>query len=439
MSVTISEIKDYINENDVKFVRLSFCDILGTMKNVSVMASEVERAFSEGISFDASSIRGYTDAAHSDLFLHPIPSTLMTLPWRPQQGKVIRFICDVKYLDNTPFVNDSRFVLKKAVERCADLGFSFRIAPECEFYLFKTDEKGEPTLAAHDNGGYFDVTPIDKGENIRREICLCLDEIGINPESSHHEQGQGQHEIVFKNSEPLNAADNFLTFKWVVKTIAARNGLFASFMPKPLKENSGNGLHINLSLLKNDSNIFANDNMVYKQTADSFIAGILERICEITAFLNPIPNSYERFGSFGAPKFVSWSHQNRSQLIRIPAATGNHSRMELRSSDPSLNPYLAFALIIHAGLDGIAKNLVLRDPTDTNLSSIFESDASFLPGLPSDLEEALIISAASEFVETKLGTSLFNNYLNIKKVEASEFSKASDKPQFNFDRYFPYI
>jgi len=439
MNLTLSEVLEYVNENDVKFVRLAFCDLLGTMKNVSIMTSEIERAFSEGISFDASSIRGFTDVTQSDMFLHPVTSTLMVLPWRPQQGRVIRFLCDIKNPDGTPFVEDSRFILKKAIERCFKLGYSCRIAPECEFYLFKTDENGDPTHIPHDNGGYFDVTPIDKGENVRREICLCLDEIGINPESSHHEQGPGQHEVVFKYSDALIAADNFLTFKWVVKTIAARNGLFASFMPKPVKDKSGNGLHINISLLQNNENIFKMENPAHEKIAENFIAGVLNRIRDITAFLNPIPNSYDRFGSFEAPKYVSWSHQNRSQLIRLPATIGNLSRMELRSPDPSANPYLAFALILHAGLDGIEENQILPEPLDINLFTAGEHEVKGIPVLPQSLGEAIELSQNSAFVKNVLGESLLRKYTELKKRENADFLEAADSRQFNDERYFPLI
>jgi glutamine synthetase len=363
----------------------------------------------------------------------------MLLPWRPQQGGVIRLLCDIRNPDGSPFIGDGRTYLKKAVERCSEMGYSCRIGTECEFYLFKTDENGFPTQTTHDNGGYFDIAPVDKGENIRREICLCLEEIGIQPETSHHEQGPGQNEIDFKYSDPITAADNFLIFKSVVKAIAARNGLFASFMPKPIAMKSGSGLHVNLSLLMNNRNIFEMTNPVQAKTAECFIAGILNRIIEITAFLDPITNSYERLGSFEAPKYVSWSHQNRSQLIRIPSATGEFSRMELRSPDPSLNPYLAFALILNAGLDGIEQQQTLPGPLNVNLFSAGRDVIDSIPRLPDSLGEAVEIAGKSEFVRRVLGDSLLEKYCSMKKAEEGDFQAANDRTEFYRQRYFEGI
>ncbi|MFA9423690.1 MAG: glutamine synthetase family protein, partial [Sedimentibacter sp.] len=346
MKYTMDEVLQFIYDNDVKFVRLSFCDIFGTIKNISILSEELPRAFECGISFDASSIRGFLNIEESDLFLYPDPSTLDILPWRPQQGRVVRFYCDIKYPDGTPFDGDGRAILQKSVAKAHNLGYSIEIGSECEFYLFEEDEKGYPTKVPQDNARYFDVAPLDKGENVRRDISLTLEQMGIHPECSHHEQGPGQNEIDFKYSDAMSAADNLVTFKSAVKTIAHLNGLYASFMPKPLKDFSGSGLHINISLLKNNINLFDNIQNNHSTEAESFIAGILNRIKEITVFLNPLTNSYDRFGSHSAPKFVTWSYQNRSQLIRIPAAKGKYSRMELRSSDPSCNPYYAFAMLI---------------------------------------------------------------------------------------------
>lgn len=437
--MTVNDVLDYVKENDVKFIRLAFCDLLGTLKNISIMPSELERAFGQGISFDASAIKGFNDVTRSDLFLSPVASTLMSLPWRPQQGKVIRFLCDIKNPDGTMYEEDGRSILKKAVKRCTDMGYTCRIGSECEFYLFKTNQDGEPTLETHDSGGYLDISPVDKGENIRREICLYLDEMGIQPETSHHEQGPGQNEIDFKYSDALAAADNFHIFKWVVKTIASRNGLFASFMPKPIKDKSGNGLHINLSLHANQQNIFAMENPVNKSIAESFIAGILRRIKEVTVFLNPLANSYDRFGSFEAPFYISWSPQNRSQLIRIPAAEGDFSRMELRSPDPSSNPYIAFALLIHAGLDGIEECAVLPEPLNIDLYKSPEDELKGLDSLPQNLAEAIEHAAKSSFVKNILGESMLQKYIDIKKTENTEFQSAHNKWDFYCAKYFKTV
>jgi len=437
--MTVNDVLDYVKENDVKFIRLAFCDILGTLKNISVMPSEIERAFEQGISIDASAVKGFNDVTRSDLFLKPVASTLMSLPWRPQQGKVIRFLCDIKNPDGTFYEQDSRYILKKAIKRCMELGYSCRIGSECEFYLFKTDQDGEPTQQTHDSGGYLDISPIDKGENIRREICLYLDEMGIQPVTSHHEQGPGQNEIDFKYSDALAAADNFLIFKWVVKTIASRNGLFASFMPKPLKDKSGNGLHINLSLLANQHNIFTMNDPVNKSIAESFIAGILNHIKEMTLFLNPLANSYDRFGCFEAPLYISWSPQNRSQLIRIPAAEGDLSRMELRSPDPSANPYIAFALLINAGLDGIEGKAELSEPLNIDIYKSPDDVLKGLHSLPLSLAEAVEHAEKSDFAKNILGESMLQKYIDIKKTENAEFQSAKNKWDFYYAKYFKTV
>jgi len=440
MNTTASEVLRFIKENDVKFIRLGFCDLFGMVKNISLMPDELPEAFEHGISFDASSIKGFRDVSKSDLLLFPDPATLTVLPWRPGPGRVVRFYCDIKNPDGSIFPQDSRYVLKKVEKECERRGFVCKIGAECEFYLFKTDENGEPTQVTLDKGGYLDISPLDKGEDIRREICLCLEEMGIKPETSHHEQGPGQNEIDFKYSEALACADNFLTFKSVVKAVAARNGLFASFMPKPLLQAAGSGLHVNLSLSENGFNIFnnvarGNLNVV----ADSFIAGILAKMLEITLFLNPLCNSYERFGSFAAPRYISWSHQNRSQLVRIPAAQGERVRMELRSPDPSINPYLAFALIIAAGLEGIDQKLTLPPPVDVDLYSADASITSSLTPLPGSLEQAIELAEKSSFVKKVVGEELLLKYIAVKKEEVAAFRSAQDKKIFYRDRYFRII
>lgn len=436
MDYTMAEVLQFVEENDVKFIRLAFCDIFGNLKNISIMPSELPRAFESGISFDASAVKGFLNVEESDLFLVPDPATLSILPWRPAQGRVVRLFCDLKNPDGSPFEGDGRAVLRRAVQSAKNFGLECKIGSECEFYLFQRDENGEPTHIPHDHASYCDVAPLDKGENVRREICLTLEQMGIQPESSHHEQGPGQNEVDFQYGGALSAADNLVTFKSVVKTIAARNGLFASFLPKPFPDLSGSGLHINLSLSKNGINIFKNDTKEHNLEAESFIMGILDRALEMTAFLNPITNSYGRFGGFEAPKYVTWSHQNRSQLVRIPAAKGAHARMELRSADPSCNPYLAFALLIFAGLEGIKEKKALVRPVDVNLYHADAKTISTLSRLPDNLGDALKIAAKSSFIREYLPEKTLQNYLAIKSKEWNDFLKTADAGQFERDRYF---
>ena len=356
MKYSKEEVLQYVTEEDVKFIRMAFCDITGKPKNVSVMPQELERAFRDGIAIDASAVAGFGGEVHSDLLLHPDPSTLSLLPWRPDHGKVVRMFCAVAHPDGTPCAADTRTLLQQAVENARQARLAFAFGSEMEFYLFKRDEEGEPTRIPYDRAGYMDMAPEDKGENVRREICLTLEQMGILPESSHHEEGPGQNEIDFRYSDPLTAADNAVAFRTVVNTIAARNGLWADFSPKPLEDQPGNGMHINFSVQN-----AGEDGMPH------VIAGILRHIPEMTVFLNTTAGSYRRFGSHKAPRYISWSQENRSQLIRIPAATGEYRRAELRSPDPLCNPYLAFALLIRAGLDGVQQQLTLPPAADMNL------------------------------------------------------------------------
>lgn len=436
MSFKMSEVLQFVEENDVKFIRLAFCDIFGIQKNISISPSELPRAFKTGISFDAHAIDGFTTIDKSDLFLFPDPATLSILPWRPSHGRVVRFFCDIKYPDGRAYEGDCRNILKQAVKKAEDMGYVCRIGSECEFYLFEMNELGEPTFIPQDNAAYFDIAPLDKGENVRREICLTLDEMNIKPESSHHEQGPGQNEIDFKHNTALESADNLITFKSVVKTIAARNGLYASFMPKPFLDKSGNGMHINLSLSKNGINIFKNDKYDHSPDAESFMAGILNKILDITAFLNPTTNSYKRFGEYEAPKYVTWSHQNRSQLIRIPAETGELSRMELRSPDPSCNPYLSYALLIYAGLYGIENNIVLPQSCDYNIYDLDSTSLSKFEKLHSNLKEALDYCEKSEFVSEHIPECILKKYFSIKNKEWDRYTQAESKEEFEKQLYF---
>ena len=411
----------FIEENDVKFIRLQFCDILGRLKNISISPSQLDKAFDEGIAFDASSILGFNDIDDSELFLYPDPTTLCILPWRPQHGKVARFFCDIKHVDGTPFEGDCRYILKMTANKAKEQGLIFHVGPECEFFLFEQDAEGHPILKPADHATYFDVAPIDQGENTRREICLTLEQMGFQIESSHHESAAGQHEIDFRYSDVLRSADNILSFKSVVRTIAMRNGLYASFMPKPLDNTSGSGMHINMSLFKDGENIFSTThNSGLPTIAQQFIAGILAHIKEITAICNPTVNSYKRITSgFEAPRHISWSYKNRSSLIRIPANKEGHNRIELRSPDAMCNPYLALSLILAAGLDGINNNLTLMPALTQNAYELSTEALKALQVdlLPNSLGEALIFMNNSALTHSVLGEHTFNKYIALKEKE----------------------
>lgn len=405
MKYSQQEVSQFVNEEDVKFIRLAFCDVFGTQKNVSIMNSELARAFEYGIAIDASAIKGFGDVTHSDLFLFPDPSTLTILPWRPEHGRVVRMYCDIAYPDGTPFEYDTRAILKNAINEAEKAGYSFQFGTELEFYLFKLDSNGLPTCEPYDNAGYMDVAPEDKGENVRREICLTLEQMGISPESSHHEEGPGQNEIDFRYSSPLEAADNAMTFRSVVKTIASRNGIVADFSPKPLENAPGNGMHINFSVKYHQS----------ENALSKIIAGLLEHIADMTLFLNPTIKSYERFGKDKAPSYISWSNENRSQLIRIPAASGEFKRAELRSPDPLTNPYIAFALIIYAGLDGINNNLELPKAADINLFTADMETLKQFKQLPLSLDEAAKTAKNSRFIDKHLSEAIISSYCSRAK------------------------
>ncbi len=391
MKYSKEEVMQYVAEEDVKFIRLAFCDVFGKQKNISIMPDELPRALEGGIAFDASAVAGFGDEARSDLFLHPEPDTLVPLPWRPEHGRVVRMLCNITYPDGTPFECDTRNLLKKAVAEAEAAGVSFSFGAEQEFYLFELDDNDERTDKPYDTAGYMDIAPEDKGENIRREICLTLEQMGILPESSHHEEGPGQNEIDFRYSDALTAADNSQTFQTVVRTVARRNGLYADFSPKPIADAPGNGFHINISVKPDKSSTF-----------DGMIAGILDHVADITAFLDPTDDSYRRLGVMKAPGYVSWSRENRSQLVRIPAAVGEYKRAELRSADPGANPYLAFALLIRAGLDGIKRKLDLPEPADFNLFRAGADVLKWYKKLPDTLGTAKRAAAESEFIKACL-------------------------------------
>jgi len=402
MLYSIDEVLDYVKEEDVKFVRLAFCDVFGVPKNVSVIASGLENAFRSGISIDASAIAGFGELSHADLFLVPDSTTLSVLPWRPSHGRVIRMYCDVKKQGGEDFELDPRSLLKKAVAAAAAKGLSCSFGTEYEFYLFKNDENGAPTGIPMDSAGYMDMAPEDAGENVRREICLTLEEMGILPEASHHEEGPGQNEIDFRSSDPVTAADNSITFKTVVKTVASRNGLTACFDPKPIANACGSGMHILVSpsLLKGGD------------CYNAFMAGIMAHISEMTLFLNPTAQSYLRLGSHKAPQYVSWSPENRSQLIRVPAPGSGRSRIEMRSPDANANPYLAYALIIYAGLEGIELGLTPPPSVDFDLFTATEAQLAGYKKLPDSLSKAVSAAKDSEFIKKYLPPQIIREFIS---------------------------
>ena len=400
MQYSKEEIRQYVAEEDIKFIRLAFCDLSGRQKNISIHPDELDRALQYGIAFDASAIPGFGDEVRSDLFLQPDTSTLCLLPWRPDHGRVARMFCGIVRPDGTPFEADARQLLRQAVREAEDMGVTFAFGTEMEFYLFQRDETGEPTKIPYDRAGYMDIAPEDKGENVRREICLTLEQMGIRPECSHHEQGPGQNEIDFRYSQPLTAADNAVTFRTVVDSVAVRSGLAADFSPKPISGQPGNGMHINISAKSTDG----------ADVMPRIIAGILAHIREMTVFLNTVDASYLRFGGSKAPRYISWSSENRSQLIRIPAAQGEYRRAELRSPDPLCNPYLAFALLIYAGLDGIRRALPLPAAADINFFTASQQVKERFETLPATLPQARALAAGSPFLAELLPPAVLEYY-----------------------------
>ena len=406
------EVIQYVKEEDVKFIRLAFSDVIGNQKNISIMPYEIEKAFNEGISFDASSILGFEEELHSDLFLHPDPSTLTVLPWRPEHGKVVRMYCSITYPDGREFEKDVRSLLIKAIGEAKKEGLNFQFGTEKEFYLFKQNEDSTSSKIPYDNAGYMDIAPYDKGENVRREICLTLEQMGIRPESSHHEAGPGQNEIDFHYAPALKSADDVFTFENVVRTVAAKYGLVADFSPKPLENEPGNGLHINMSV-KSD------EGKDEKALLKNIIAGVLNRIEEMTAIFNPTEESYKRLGKNKAPKYISWCKENRSHLIRIPAASGENMRAQLRSPDSCSNIYTVYTALIYAGLEGIRKNMKLPESVDENLYTASEEDLKKLKALPSSAQDAWKICRNSNFIKNIFCSQLLDfwseNFSRIKK------------------------
>ena len=408
MSYTIEEALEFVEDNDVKFIRLAFCDIYGHHKNISIMPYELENALYEGVAFDSFYVEGYEDDHFRNLLLKPDPSTLCVLPWRPQQGCVVRFYCDLVLPDQTPYPNGARTLLKEAIAACRAEGFSCRIGLKSEFYLFKTDEEGNPTNIPWDNGGYLDVAPLDRGENIRREICLCLEEMGIQPQASYHESGPGQNEIDFKEADALRSADNFITYKNVVSNIAARNGVYASFEAKPLKGKSGNGLHLYIALNRAGADLSEE----HPEISEAFLAGVMNRMRDITVFLNSQEESYHRFGENEAPKYITWSEHNSSRLLRIEKHNGRMTGFVLRSPDSGINPYLAFSFVLLAGLEGIKNEESLPPVQKRDEKCVRDQNENNYETLPLSLSEAIDCAKNSTFVQQTKGKEIANLFLS---------------------------
>lgn len=420
------EAMEFIEEHDVKFIRLQFCDLFGQNRNIAITAMQIERALASGIPFDASLVVGFSESNFTDLVLYPDISTIQILPWRPQQGKVARILCDIRYPNGDIFEADSRYILKETIKRAESYGFQFNTSAECEFYLFKQDENGEPTTIPTDQAGYFDLAPYDRGENTRREICLTLEDMGFEIESSRHEAGHGQHEIDFKYDDALTSADKIMTFKTVVKTVAQRNGVHASFLPKPLMDEPGSGMHIHVSLTKDGKDVFKNKNGVLTEDARYFMAGVLAHVKGMTAIANPLVNSYKRLtGGQEAPRHIGWGFGNRSPLIRIPNESDDYYRFELRSPDPTCNPYLTFALILAAGLEGIERKLPLMDELILGEDEIAKDPQrnEKIEELPITLSDALVEMESDPLIEMVLGKSLTKKYVELKTAEWMDYIK----------------
>ena len=399
---TQSEVLEFIEEEDVKFIRLAFFDLKGKQKNISIMPSELGRAFEGGIPFDASAIEGFEGPQKSELYLKPDPATLAIIPWRPATGKVVRMFCNILTPDGKPYLKDSRTILQNACQHLKDeCGIEMMVGTEVEFYLFKLDEKGQPTTETFDKAGYMDIAPEDHGENIRREICFTLEQMGMSPEASHHEEGPGQNEIDFHYSDALTAADNVATFKWIVNTKAAANGLYADFSPKPIAGQAGNGMHINISYRPVNGNAGKDT----ENLLPNILGGILKHIEEITYFLNSADNSYNRLGASKAPEYISWGKENRSTLIRVPSSTST-KRLELRSPDPLCNTYLVLTLLIEAAIEGIKNKIEPAAETTENLFDEEIAKKASLKALPKSLAEAKRIAENSDFVKKVLGSVL---------------------------------
>ncbi|WP_406676167.1 type I glutamate--ammonia ligase [Moorella sp. ACPs] len=422
----------------VKFIRLQFTDIFGVLKNVAIPVNQLPKALNNELMFDGSSIEGFVRIEESDMYLRPDPDTFVVFPWRPHEGTVARLICDVYNPDGTPFAGCPRCTLKKVIAEAAAMGYTMNVGPEAEFFLFHTDASGRPTLETHDRAGYFDLTPVDLGEDARRDMVLTLEQMGFEIEASHHEVAPGQHEIDFKYADALTTADRIATFKFVVRTIAQRHGLHATFMPKPIYGINGSGMHVNISLSKDGQNAFYDpgDKLGLSQTAYQFIAGVMKHARALAAVTNPTVNSYKRLvPGYEAPVYIAWSPRNRSPLIRVPAKRGPSTRIEVRHPDPSCNPYLALAVLLKAGLDGIKKGLTPPPPTDKNIFAMnpAELQAEGIGVLPGSLDEALEALAEDEVIKEALGPHIYERLTLAQKLECEQYRTRVH--QWEIDQY----
>lgn len=438
MGYTKEDVFHMVREEDVQFIRMQFTDIFGQLKNVAVTASQIERAVNNEIMLDGSSIEGYVRIQESDQYLWPDLDTFAVLPWRPQYGKVARLICDVHNPDGASFMGDPRNVLKRTLLRAERLGYTFNIGPELEFFLFQTDERGQPTTETSDEAGYFDLGPLDHGESTRREVCLSLEEMGMQIEASHHELAPGQHEIDLKYVDALQAADNIMTFKLAVKTLAQKNGLHATFMPKPVSGTAGSGMHVNMSLFRNGRNVFFDENAPgqLSELARQFMAGLLAHARGFCALTNPLVNSYKRLlTGYEAPCYLAWSSSNRSSLIRIPAPRGQGTRVELRNPDPACNPYLVFAACLAAGLDGIEHGLTPPPEVTENIYAMSDADraARNIANLPVNLADALCTLEGDPVITEALGEHVTRQYTEGKRREWEEYR--AQVSQWELSRY----
>lgn len=432
------DIMRIVEEEDIEFIRLQFTDIFGNLKNVAITSSQLEKALSNKCMFDGSSIEGFVRIEESDMYLYPDLDTFCIFPWRPQQGKVARLICDVYNPDGTPFEGDPRYILRRELQKIQEMGYSFDVGPECEFFLFHSDENGLPTTITHEKASYFDLGPVDLGENARRDMVLTLEDMGFEVEASHHEVAPAQHEIDFKYDEALRTADNIMTFKLAVKTIAKRHGLHATFMPKPKTGICGSGMHTNMSLTKDGKNVFCDPDgeLGLSREAYYFIGGIMKHIKGMAAITNPLVNSYKRLvAGYEAPVYIAWSCKNRSPLIRIPASRGAGTRVELRSPDPSCNPYLTLALCLAAGMDGIKNQIMPPAGVEGNIFEMTNEElrSNQIEELPTSLMEALQEMEADTFVKEVLGEHIYKKYDEAKREEWNTY--CTQVTQWELDEY----
>ena len=433
---TRKDILRLVEEEDVGFIRLQFTDIYGTLKNVAITTGQLERALNNECMFDGSSIEGFSRIEESDMYLRPDLNTFTIFPWRPQQGKVARFICDIYRPDGTAYESDPRQVLENVIRETEEMGYQFVVGPEFEFFLFHQDDDGTPTTTTHEKAGYFDLGPLDLGENARRDMVLTLEDMGIEIEASHHEMAPAQHEIDLKYEEALETADNMVTFRMVVKTIAKRHGLHATFMPKPKYGINGSGMHLNMSLSRDGENIFSDENDEHglSQEAYYFIGGLMKHIKAITFITNPLVNSYKRLvPGYEAPTYIAWSANNRTPLIRIPESRRSGKRIELRSQDASANPYLALAVCLAAGMEGIREKILPPKEISQNIFELNEEEKKALgiECLPGSLMEAVEEFEKDAFIQKVLGEELSQKFIKAKKAEYDRYRSQVSEWEMN--------